>query len=190
MNDDIFILLVGAIIGVVASILGYYINYLLRIREASVTREFEMYQKGMSYLKNLYGLLSVLFDLVDGYVRATERGKAQVSDVFGFVYLTPDEIAERYKAKYEKFTEFMGEGKDNGSEVFLRKDLARYMTEFWGLASYLYEEGKWDRHLADRFGDNATEAMERIEELLGIRRKLLKRPKWLKPTEIRAILRG
>jgi len=191
LNDDLLILLIGAIIGVLASLLGYYINYLLRMREVSISREFEMYQKGMSYLQNLYGFLSVLFDLVDGYVRAVEKGKAQVSDASGFIYLAPKQIVTRYKTKYEEFSKFMGEEKNKGSEVFLRKDLAQDVTQFWALASYFYEKGKWDKHLADKFDDATVKAMERIEEMLGItRRPLLKRPKWLNPREIRTIFRG
>lgn len=183
LNGEWVTLLVGAIVGAAFTILGYCISYLLKMREVSITREFEMYQKGMSYLQSLYGFLSVLFDLVDGYVRATEKGKAQISDVNGFVYLTPEEIIDKYKTKYEEFAKFMGEGKKNGSEVFLRKDLAQDVTDFWALASYFFEKGKWDKHLAEEFDVVAVKAMDRIEQLLGIRReRLLKRPKWLKPT--------
>ena len=169
-SDDLLILFVGAIIGLLASLLGYCINHVLKMREESIRREFEMYQKGMRYLQNLYGFLSVLFDLVDGYARATEKGKAQISGVDGFVYLTPEQIANRYKTKYEEFSRFMGEEKNKGSEVFLRKDLARDVTQFWALASYIHEKGKWDKHLANRFDDAVVRAMERIEELLGIRK--------------------
>ncbi len=184
------ILLIGGIIGILASLLGYYINYLLKMREVSIQREFEMYQKGMSYLQTLNGFLSVLFDLVDGYVRAIEKGKAQISDIDGFIYLTSAQIVDKYKTSYEEFTKFIGWRKKKGSELFLRKDLAHDITEFWALASYFYEEGDWDKHLADRFDTVTTRAMERIEILLGVTRKQLKRPKWLKPKEIRAILRG
>ena len=75
MTADLLNLLIGAIIGVLATLLGYFIKYLLSIREKGIIREFEMYQKGMDYLQQLYGFLSILFDLVDGYVRATKEGK-------------------------------------------------------------------------------------------------------------------
>jgi len=184
LNGEWLTLLIGALI-------GYSVGYFFRMRERSITREFEMYQKGMHYLQSLYGFVSCLFDLVDGYIRAVDKGKAQISDLNGFIYLTPKEIVEKYRTNYEEFAKFMGEGKKNGNEVFLRKDLAQDMQDFWGLASYCYEEKEWDKHLSDKFDVVAVEVIDRIEHLLGIRREsLLKGPKWLKPTELRAIIRG
>lgn len=182
LNNEWLTLLVGALI-------GGGISYLFTMREKSITREFELYQKGMSYLQSLYGFISVLLDLAEGYVRALEKGKAQISDMEGFIYLTPKEILDKYKSKYEEFTKFMGDQKNKGNEVFLRKDLAKDVTEFWALADYFYEKGTWDSHLADDFNEVSIRTMDRIERMLGIR-KTFEKPKWLKPTELRAIIRG
>lgn len=183
MNGELLTLLVGAIV-------GGFVTYLFTMREKSITREFELYQKGMSYLQSIYGFISVSYDLVDGYVRATEMGKAQVSDIEGFVSLTPDEILHKFNKRYEEFTKYMGNAKKDGSEVFLRKDLAKDVTDFWILASYLYEKGNWDEYLASKLDRIAVTSMDRIENLLGIRRRFLKKPKWLKPSELRSILKG
>jgi len=183
LNGDWLNLLIGVII-------GGSITYFFRMREQSIAREFEMYQKGIDYLKKLYGFVSCLFDLVDGYVRAKKHGKAQVSIPEGFIYLRPDEIIEKYTKKYEEFARFMGQKKEEGNELFLRKDLAQDITSFWALAGYFYEEKNWDEHLSRKFDKLAVEVMERIEYLLGIRKSLLKLPKWLKPSKLRAIIRG
>lgn len=183
MNGEWLTLLIGAIV-------GYGISYLFRMREKSITREFKIYQAGLEYLQALYGFLSILFDLVDGYIRALERGKAQISDSEGFIYLTPEECVNKYKSNYEEFTKFMGIEKKKGSEVFLRKNLAQDITDFWGLASYFYEKKMWDKGLTDKFDIVISSAMGRIENLLGIRKQKLKKPKWLKSAELRSIIKG
>jgi hypothetical protein len=178
--------LVGVVIGVV---IGDAIRYFLSMREKSVTREFEMYQKGMEYLRSLYGFVSVLFDLVDGYVRAKEKGTAQISDTKGFIVLKPYEIVEKYRLQYKHFTQFLGEEKGKGSEVFLRRELANDLTDFWALAGYFYEKGDCDGDFCNRFDSIAVKTMGRIENLLGVRRQR-KTPQWLRVSKWREIIKG
>jgi len=172
---------IGAITGFSVSVIGYILNHVLRLREESIGREFEMRREGRDFYLPLYGFLADLNDLVSAYTRAVEKGKAQLLIEQGFKYLKPNEIVARYKKRYEKFTKFMATSREKGYELFLPLDLSYTLRDVWGLGDFLYEEGKWDKKLARDFDDSSTKAMNRLEELLGLKRKGWFRPReWFK----------
>lgn len=189
-------LLIGALIGFVASILGYTINHILELRKESVLREYEMRKEGREFLLSLYGFLSYITDLVEGYVRAVEntglrQGKAQVLLKRGFLFLTPNEITKEYVKKYKEFTKFMGQAREKGNEALIPLDLSYILRDFWAYADRFYEWKDWDENLKNHFNKHSKAAMDRIEELLGLKRRgLIEKPKWLKPREVRTIMRG
>ena len=61
---------IGAITGFSVSVIGYILNHVLRLREESIGREFEMRREGRDFYLPLYGFLADLNDLVSAYTRA------------------------------------------------------------------------------------------------------------------------
>lgn len=191
MNGDISLLLIGGIIGILGSIVGYCINHLLKLREQRIVREFEIQEKGREFFHQIYGLVAQLSDFATSILREDDSNKSMILIESGYTREPITKIIKRYKQAYEEHAKSWYESRKKGLEVFLPKDLAMNLSVFWAYAGYLYEEDEWNEleKLID-FEEVSRNITETIDKLLGLSEKKSLRPKWLNWKEIHSIIRG
>jgi len=191
LDGDISLLLIGATIGILGSIVGYCINHLLKLREQRIVREFEIREKGRDFFHHTYGLVAQLSDFATSILREDNSKKSMILIESGYTRQPIIEIIKRYKQAYEEHAKFWYESRKKGLEVFLPKDLAMNLSVFWAYAGYLYEEDEWNEleKLRD-FEEVSRNITETIDKLLGLSERKSLRPKWLNWKEIHSIIRG
>jgi len=180
MNGE-WIFVIGAIVGFFISLATSYVGHLFKLREQSVSREFEMRKEGKDFYLTLYGRVAGLDDLAMSYQRSVNKGKGQVLVKDGFLYMTPDEIIKHYGEAYKEFAKFMADSRDKGYELFLPRSLATSIKEMWGFADFLAEESQWEISSTRRFGKLTFSVLDNIEKILGLKPTSVT-PKWLKPS--------
>ncbi|MDH5448939.1 MAG: hypothetical protein OEX01_08085 [Candidatus Bathyarchaeota archaeon] len=195
MNGDLLTLIIGAIIGIVASMIAYCLNSILRVREQSIAREFTMRKEARHFFEALYGTVSRLDDLVKSYREfQKEGGKVLMLTEKGYDWVSGKDIIKDYKNIYEERSKLWADAVSKGYEVFLPPDLADELVFCWAVASYLYQNDEWKKleiDLLSIFDEISKGILTMIEESLGLRRKrLLRKPKWLNWRQIRSIIRS
>lgn len=177
MDSDLVILVIGAIIGgimgILGSIVGYYVNHFLKLKEQKVVREFEIREKGRDFFHQIYGLVAILSDFAISILQKNSSGKAMILVESGYTMQPIAEIIKRYKKAYEERAKFWFEARKNGLEVFLPKDLAKSLADFWAYAGYFYEQDDWERdvRLLGEFEVISRKICETIDRLLGLTEK-------------------
>lgn len=166
-----FPLLVGATIGILGSVLGYCLNHFLKLRERSIVREFEMQKEGREFYLLLYAHLANLADLVSGYLKAVEGGEVQVIVKGTFKSLDPDDVTSQFKQAFENYVQFWGKSRMAGYELFLTDDVSERLEEILRHSWSFYKQTTWDSKGAQNYIKKADSTMERIAEVLGVRRR-------------------
>ena len=192
MNGDLTILVIGATIGILGSIVGYCLNHLLKLREQKVVREFEIREKGREFFHQIYGFVARLSDFATSILRENGSGNTMVLIESGYTMQPTAEIIKRYKEAYKEHAGFWYETRKQGREVFLPKDLARNLAVFWAHAGYFYTKDNWseEKKLLADFEATSTMICENIDKLLGLSEKKSSKEKWLNPRKWRYIIRG
>lgn len=178
MNGNISLLLIGATIGILGSIVGYCINHLLKLREQRIVREFEIQEKGREFFHQTYGLVAQLSDFATSILREDDSDKSMILIESGYTIKPITEIIKRYKQAYEEHAKFWYEARKKGLEVFLPKDLAKNLAFFWAYAGYLYERDEWNElEKLREFEKVSRNITETIDKLLGLseRKSFLRR---------------
>lgn len=199
MDGDLTTLFIGAVIGILGSIVAYCVNHLLKLREQRFLREFEIREKGREFYHQIYGAVAVLSDYVTSWLqkdfptaRFLDRDKAMILTENGYVLKPKIEIIERYRESFEKYSKFWFESREKGLEIFIPKNMAMDLTTFWGFAGYFRETKAWDQseRLMKIFKEISQKICDDIDKKLGITEKKSRVPKWLNPTNWRRIIRS
>jgi len=188
VNGDLTILFIGAVIGVFASIITYWVNHLLKLREQRLIREFEITEKGREFYHRIYGVVAILSDYVSSFLQDSD--KAMVLSENGYVLKLKPEIIKNYKKAYEKYSRFWFESREEGLEVFISKEMAKYLAKFWGYAGYFHETDEWDknREFLVNFKVISQKICDDLDKMLGITERKSWIPKWLNPRNWRIII--
>jgi len=183
LNGDLTLLFIGGVIGISGSIVGYFLNHFLKLREQRILREFEIREKGREFFHQIYGFVAILGDLATSFLREEKPEKTMVLIENGYVIKPKSEIIERYKTEYRKYAKLWYESRGKGLEVFLTKEFARDLANFWAYAGYFFEKGNWDedKQLLIEFRRITQKISDTIDKLLGISEKKSFIPKWLNP---------
>ena len=191
MSNDVINLFIGATIGILGTILGYFINHLLKVREQEILREFEIREKGRDFFHQIYGMVSTLGGFVSSFYRESSD-KAIILSEEGYIPIPRLEVIKRYKEAYKRCTKSWYESTGKGLEVFLSKELARDLTMFWGYAGGFYENEDWDSHkkLLEQFDTLTQKICEDLDKMLGLSEKKSRKPKWLNSRYLKLVIRG
>ena len=166
--DDLTILLLGGIIGIIGSSLGYLLNHLLSVRERKIVREFEIRERGREFYHQIYGIVAVLSDFATSFLQDGDKNMVLVEK--GYTVLPQKDIIKKYKEEYEGFSRTWYESRGKGLEVFISKELANYLETFWGYAGYFYEKNEWnqDKETIRGFKEISQKICDELDKLLGI----------------------
>jgi hypothetical protein len=174
-------ILIGAIIGILASIVGYFVNYLLKLKEQRFVREFEIREKGREFYHQVYGIVAVLTEFVTSFLQDENSDKAMVLIEKGYASIPKKDIIRRYRKAFKAYSAFWCEARGKGLEVFVNKELKKKLEKFWGYAGYFYEKDGWaeNKEIISAFEKNSQEFIDIMDGLLGLREKQSILPKWL-----------
>lgn len=192
MDGELSLLLIGAGFALVGSIVGYALNHALTLRERKITRDFEIREKGRDFYHQTYGLVAVLSDLVASVLAERDSSKATVLTEKGYDSLPKEEIVKRYKKEYERYSKFWYESRDKGLEVFITKQFAGNLGDFWAYAGHFYSLDDWknDTESMEKFKRISQRILDDMDKLLGLNEKKSRIPKWLNPKKWRMTLRS
>lgn len=192
MDGELLLLLIGAVIGILGSSLGYALNHLLTIRERRIVRDFEIREKGRGFYHKTYGLVAVFSDLVASVLSERDSDKATVLTEKGYEELPKADIVKRYKKEYERYSKFWCESRNEGLEVFLTTRLSASLGRFWGYAGYFYSLNDWENDVEKMkgFKEVSLGFLTDMDILLGLNEKESRIPKWLNPKKWRRILKS
>ena len=182
LNGDMVSLFIGAIIGILGSMIAYSVNHLLKLREQRFLREFEIREKGRGFYHQIYGVVSVLSDYVTSFLQE-DSDKAMILTESGYVLKSKPEIIKKYQESYRKYSKFWFESREKGLEVFIPKNVAKDLARFWGYAGFFYEIVEWNenRKFLIAFKEISQKICDNIDIMLGITEKKSRIPKWLNP---------
>ena len=181
MDGDLTILFIGAVIAIISSIVTYWVNHFLKLREQRVLREFEIREKGREFYHRLYGVVAVLSDYVTSFLQDSDNAMVLTED--GYVLKPKQEIIKKYQESYEKYSKFWFESREKGLEVFIPKRMAKDLAGFWGYAGYFHDATTWNEHprFLTTFKEISQTICDDIDRTLGITEKKSRIPKWLNP---------
>jgi hypothetical protein len=181
LDGDLTTLFIGAVIGILGSIVAYCVNHLLKLREQRVLREFEIREKGREFYHRLYGVVAVLSDYVTSFLQDSDNAMILTED--GYVLKPKNEIIKKYQESYEKYSKFWFESRESGLEIFIPKNMAKDLAGFWGYAGYFREMTAWNENkkFLATFKEISQKICDDIDKKLGITEKESRIPKWLNP---------
>jgi hypothetical protein len=182
LNGDVVSLFIGAIIGILGSMVAYGVNHLLKLREQRFLREFEIREKGRGFYHQIYGVVAVLSDYVTSFLQE-DSDKAMILTESGYVLKSKPEIIKKYQESYGKYSKFWFESREKGLEVFIPKNVAKDLARFWGYAGFFYETVEWNENqkFLVAFKEISQKICDNIDKILGITEKKSRIPKWLNP---------
>lgn len=180
--DGELTLIVGAI-AILSSIVTYFVNHLLSIREKKLIREFDVREKGRDFFHQTYGIVATLSDMVKTVVLEKNSDKAMILTEKGYIEMPKKEVIKTYKESYEKYSKCWYDSREKGLEIFLTRDLVDVLRNFWGYAGYFYENDDWDKNsgLGIKFVVISRQFCDEMDKLLGLCEKKSRIPKWLNP---------
>ncbi len=189
---DLTTLFIGAVIAIVSSVVTYWVNYLLKIREQKIIRDFDVREKGRDFFHKTYGIVASLGDLVTPFADKANPNKAMVSTERGYVLLPKDEIIRRYKEAYDKYSIVWYAARGNGLELFLTKAHATAWGKFWGYAGYFYDNTDWENNeeAIKKFKAISLLFCDEMDDLMGLCQNKSRIPKWLNIKNWNMILKG
>ena len=176
----------GAVVAVITLIFTLYQNKAQRnfearqnelreqfeARQDNLRRDFEARREAKDYYLPLYGHIAKLDELVRGYLRCLETGKAEVFEFEKFSYeeLTCKEILKNFKNCYVKFSKFYIEKKSEGYELFISEKLKEALMKFWFEAQSFDENTELlkESDNVTRFHKLAEATTNIMEELFGL----------------------
>lgn len=168
-------LIIGAIIALLASVVGYCVNHFLKLREQKMIREFEIRERGREFFHQIYGFVAILSDLAVSILRENSSDEAVILSEDGYTMQHKAEIVKRYRKAYKEYAKFWYKARKKGLEVFLPKNFARSLADFWAYAGYLYEKDHWDedRERLIDFEGVSNKIIESLDKMLGFSKKKL-----------------
>lgn len=192
MDGDLTILLLGAVVGITATIVGYCVNHALNLRERKITREYDIREKGRDFFHQIYGMVAVLGDQTTSFLQDQKSDRGLVLVETGYAFLPKNEIIKKFKQNYEMYAKLWWESRLKGLEVYATKGLASHLERFWAFAGYFYETEDWvnNEGLIRKFQNTSQQITDEIDRLLGISSRKSLFPQWLNPRKWRYILRG
>ena len=181
MDGNLTTLFLGAVIAIVSSIVTYWVNHFLKLKEQRILREFEIREKGREFYHQLYGVIAVLSDYVTSFLQDSNNVMVLTED--GYVLKPKQEIIKKYQESYEKYSKFWFESREKGLEVFIPKNMAKDLADFWGYAGYFHDTTAWNEHLKflPTFKEISQRICDDIDKTLGITERKSRIPKWLNP---------
>jgi len=190
LDANLTTLFLGAVIAIVSSIVTYWVNHFLKLREQKVLREFEIREKGREFYHQLYGVVAVLSDYVTSFLQDSDNVMVLAED--GYVLKPKQEIIKKYQESYEKYSKFWFESREKGLEIFIPKNMAKDLADFWGYAGYFHDTTVWSEYpkFLTTFKEISQRICDDIDKKLGITERKSRIPKWLNPKKWHVILRS
>lgn len=192
MDGDLTILFVGAVIAIVSSVVTYWVNHLLNLKEERIKREFEIREKGRDFFHQTYGIVASLSDMVTPFLIEENLENLMILTEEGYTMLPQKEIIKRYKETYEKHSKLWYESREKGLEVFFTEEMADLLRNFWGYAGYFYDIDSWEekKEVIKIFGTISRQFLNKLDKLLGLTERKSRIPKWLNPKNWSRIIRS
>jgi len=191
MNSDLATLLIGASIGILGTASGYYLQYLLKIKEQHMAREYRVREKGRDFFHRIYGMVSILSGYAASFL-ADGSDRIMILTDTGYSFQSGTDVIKTYKEAYEKQSRIWFSSVESGLEVFITEALSKQLATFWAYAQYLYENNDWNmqtQNLRD-MEEVSHRICHTIDELLGLAEKRSSRPKLLSLKYLRLVIRG
>lgn len=190
--DDALTLVIGALIGIISSLVTYSVNHFLNIREKKVVRDFEVREKGRDFFHQTYGTVTSLSDMVAPFMDDETGDEAMILTEEGYIALPKEEIIRRYKTAYAKYSKLWCESREKGLEIFLTRNFVKIMHTFWAYAGYFNDDEEcWNNKEAIKnFKAISLKYCDEVDKLMGLCEKSSKIPKWLNPKTWHILLRG
>jgi hypothetical protein len=190
MDGDLTTLFLGAVIAIVSSIVTYWVNHLLSVREQRLKREFEKTEKGRDFFHQIYGIVATLSDMATPFLIEDDSDNLMILIEKGYTMLPKKEIIKRYKQNYEKCSKLWYESREKGFEVFVTEESGDLLRKFWAYAGYFYETEDWekDKDVIKRFGTISRQFCNQLDKILGLTERKSRIPKWLNPKNWRRII--
>lgn len=192
MDGDFTTLFFGAVIAIVSSIVTYWVNHLLSVREQRLKREFEITEKGRDFFHQTYGIVASLSDLVTPFLIEDDSDSLMICIEKGYMMQPKKDIIKRYKQNYEKCAKEWYECREKGLEVFITEESADLLRHFWAYAGFFYETEDWEKNkeVIKRFGTISRQFCNQLDKILGLTQRKSRIPKWLNPKNWRRIIRS
>jgi hypothetical protein len=190
LDGDLTILFIGAVIAIISSVVAYWVNHLLKLREQRVLREVEIREKGRGFYHQIYGVVAVLSDFVTSFLQDSDNTMILAED--GYVLRPKQEIIKKYQKSYEEYSKFWFESREKGLEIFIPKNMAKNLADFWGYAGYFHDTTAWNQYpkFLTAFKEISQRICDDIDRTLGITERKSRIPKWLNPKKWRMIIRS
>ncbi len=139
----------------------------------AIARDFEARKEAKEYYKKIYGHIAVLDELMRGYVRSIDEGKARVFTFKKCEYaeLPSAKILEEFRLAYANFSSYYIKMKCAGFEIFVSKELKQLLIRFWDRVQAFHEDEKQMASKKEVEGAHliAEETTEYMEKLFGLR---------------------
>jgi len=179
--DELTTLFLGATIAVLSSLVTYWVNYILRVREQKILRDFEVREKGRDFFHQTYGIVTSLSDMVVPFANKENYDSAMILAEKGYIVLPKEEIIKRYRDAYKKYSKLWYESREKGLEIFLTKDFVKTLYNFWAYAGYFNDYDDWEknRDKIAEFKAIANDYCDEMDSLMGLCEKKSRIPKWL-----------
>ena len=170
----VFTLLGGS--GIIATGVTLLYNYrqdkikiAIEEKRDALARDFEARREAKDYYKKMYGHIAILDELMRGYLRSVETGKARVFtfNKCEYVEIPSKRILEEFKAAYVDFSAYYINKKCEGFEIFISLELKELLIEFWNNVQAFYEDenqmkNKKEVENAHSIAEKTTEYMEKL----------------------------
>ena len=189
---DELTLIIGAIIGVVSSIITYWINHILRVREQNILRDFGIREKGREFFHQTYGIVTSLSDIVAPFANEDNVNSAMILTEKGYIVLSKEEIVKRYKESYSKYSKLWYDSREIGLEIFLNAEFVKTLSNFWAYAGYFNDNDDWEknRDKIEEFKTISVSFCDEMDVLMGLCEKKKRIPKWLNTKNWLKIIRS
>jgi len=192
LDGDLTILFIGAVIAIISSVVTYWVNHLLNLREERIKREFGIREKGRDFFHQTYGIVASLSDMVTPFLIEENLENLMILTEEGYTMLPKKEIIKRYRETYKKHSKLWYESREKGLEVFFTEEMADLLRNFWGFAGYFYDTDNWEekKEIIKIFGTISRQFLNKLDKLLGLTERKSEIPKWLNPKNWRRIIRS
>lgn len=172
---------IPALFTVIGAIVGILISNFLTLRERRKMREIEIREKGREFYHQLYGVIAVLSDYATSFLQDSNNVMVLTEDCY--VLKPKQEIIKKYQESYEKYSKFWFESREKGLEIFIPKNMAKDLANFWGYAGYFHDTTAWNEYpkFLTTFKEISQRICDNIDKTLGITERKSRIPKWLNP---------
>ena len=170
-QNGLFTYILIPLITLFSALIGFGFKHFLEMRKEKLRLEIEIRREVKDFFVCLYGHISILTELINGYHRAIEFGTTRIINKSGFPELSGSDIFQKFEERYTPFSSFIWENREKGIEIYFSKELADKMADFYAYIDTFHEIKEFEEKQLNKFQIIADGVMKELEKTLGIPRK-------------------